>query len=79
MQTIQDLIHNLTDSGCDKETIDRICALCQAGNTEDAILCLRAFRCGLMDELHRSQARVDFLDYLVHQLQKEATKKPKTR
>ena len=79
MQATQDLIQNLTDSGCDAQTINRICALCQAGYTEDAIRSLRVFRCGLMDELHKSQARVDCLDYLVNQLQKETPKKPTTR
>ena len=79
MQAMQDLIQNLTDSGCDKETIERICSLCQAGYTEDAIKSLRAFRCGLMDELHKSQYRVDCLDYLVRQLQKETAKKSTTR
>lgn len=71
MQSSKELIRNLQDSGCDEETITRVCGLCQAGYTEDAIRSLRAFRGGLMEELHKSQAKVDCLDYLVHKLQKE--------
>ena len=70
MQESKELIQNLKDSGCDEETIERVCGLCQAGYTEDAIRSLRVFRGGLMEELHQSQHRVDCLDYLVHKLQK---------
>ena len=76
MQDEQTLIQNLADSGCDAETSARICRLYRAGYVDDAIRSLRCFRCVLMDELHRSQARVDCLDYLVHRLQKEAPRKP---
>ena len=32
---------------------------------------LRKHRCGLMDSLHESQERVDCLDFLVWQMEKE--------
>ena len=72
MQDEQNIIQNLRDSGCGEETVTRIYGMYQAGQIDDAIRSLRSFRCGLMDELHESQSKVDCLDFLVHRLQKEA-------
>ena len=69
-----DLIQSLKDSGCDDETVNRINSLYQAGYIDDAIRGLRSFRGGLMDQLHKSQAKVDCLDFLVYRMQKEVKK-----
>jgi hypothetical protein len=42
-----------------------------AGQREDAIRCLRRHRCTLMDLLHESQGRVDRLDLLLREMQKD--------
>ena len=72
MQDEQSIIQNLRDIGCGEEAVTRINGMYQAGLIDDTIRSLRAFRCGLMDELHESQSKVDCLDFLVHRLQKEA-------
>ena len=77
MRDEQSIIQNLRDSGCGEETVTRIYGLYQAGLLDDAIRSLRSFRCGLIEELHESQSKVDCLDYLVHRLQKEAQREAK--
>ncbi|MCM1064945.1 MAG: hypothetical protein NC420_10840 [Eubacterium sp.] len=65
-----DIVQNLYDAGCDADIITDICRLYDAGRIRDAVRILRRHRCGLMDDLHESQHRVDCLDYLVYQLEK---------
>ena len=72
MQDERSIIQNLRDSGCSEEMVTRIYGMYQAGQIDDAIRSLRSLRCGLMDELHESQSKVDCLDFLVHRLQKES-------
>ena len=62
---------NLLDAGCSDVSAVFVDQLVQAGRIPDAIHELRVIRCGLMDELHRSQRRVDCLDYLIRQIEKE--------
>lgn len=69
------MIQNLRDAGCDADKISEICRLCDAGQIQEAIRILRQHRCGLMDKLHQSQNRVDCLDYLVYEMQKELKEK----
>ena len=68
------MIQNLKDAGCDKDKISVVCGLCEAGQVQDAIRLLRQHRCGLMDDLHQSQERVDCLDYLVCKMEKTLEK-----
>ena len=64
-------IQNLHDAGCNKQQIENFlqceCTCC----IEDQIKMLRLYRIPLMDELHKSQEKVDCLDYLLYQLEKE--------
>ena len=48
-----------------------ICVLYEAGRMKDVIRTLRCHRCHLMDQLHESQTKVDCLDFLVYQIEKE--------
>lgn len=66
-----DIVQNLKDAGFEADEILDICRLHDAGNLKDAVRTLRRRRCDLMEELHESQNRVDCLDYLVYQLEKE--------
>lgn len=61
---------NLMDAGCSdvSAVVDQ---LVQAGRISDALHEMRVIRCNLMDELHQSQRRVDCLDYLIRQMEKE--------
>ncbi len=71
---IKALIDNLTDNGCSAEGERRAKALYEAGDMEALIRHLRKCRCDLVEEMHDSQRRVDRMDYLIRQAQKEAGK-----
>ncbi len=65
------MVQNLKDAGCSVQTIEKVCRLYGNGQVHDAIKALRKHRCGLMDNLHESQERVDCLDFLVWRMEKE--------
>ncbi len=67
-------IENLTDNGCSEEGTSRAKALYEAGDMEGLVKHLRKCRCDLVEEMHESQRRVDRMDYLIRQTQKEADK-----
>ena len=62
---IKALIENLTDNGCSREGTLRAKAL------YGLIKHLRRCRCDLVEEMHDSQRKVDRMDYLIRQAQKE--------
>ena len=62
---------NLLDAGCNAESAAFVNQLVQAGRLSDALHEMKVIRCDLMDELHQSQRRVDCLDYLIRQTEKE--------
>ena len=63
--------HNLLDAGCSDEAAAFVDQLYQAGRISDALHKMKIIRCDLMDELHRSQRKVDCIDYLIRQTEKE--------
>ena len=65
------LIQNLTDAGCTGEVAQRIIQLCNDGNLPDALRLMKKDRCRLMDELHESGRKVDCLDFLIRNTEKE--------
>ena len=62
------IITGLFDMGCEQSAIDEACVLMNSGHTEDLIKHLRRYRCELMDQMHKSQKRVDCMDYLIRQV-----------
>ena len=68
---IKALIENLTDNGCSREGALRAKALYEAGDIDGLIKYLRRCRCNLVEEMHDSQRKVDRMDYLIRQVQKE--------
>ena len=66
------LIENLAENGCSMESTLRAKAFYEAGDIDGLIKYLRKFRCDLVEEMHDSQRRVDRMDYLIRQIQKEA-------
>ena len=71
---IKALIENLTDNGCSREGTLRAKALYEAGDIDGLIKHLRRCRCDLVEEMHDSQRKVDRMDYMIRQIQKEADK-----
>ena len=65
---------NLLDDGCMEQTAYFVDQLYLAGRLSDALHEMKAFRCDLMDAVHQSQRRVDCLDYLIRQTEKEIKK-----
>lgn len=62
---------NLSDAGCSETVIREIMALSKNGRIPEALQEMKRDRCRLMDELHESGRKVDCLDYLIRQTEKE--------
>ena len=62
---------NLLDAGCSDESASFVNGLVQTGRLTDALHEMKVIRCDLMDALHQSQRKVDCLDYLIRQTEKE--------
>ncbi len=71
---VKALIENLTDSGCFAAGKKRAKALYEAGDMDELVKYLRKCRCDLVEEMHDSQRKVDRMDCLIRQTQKEADK-----
>ena len=67
----QDVKDTLLDAGCSEIAAQAVERLYNAGALSDALHRMRLLRCDLVDELHQSQRRVDCLDYLIRQTEKE--------
>ena len=70
MDTVK-ILENLSDMGCDDKQIYFMKKMYEEGDTDTLLRDLRKCRCHLMDELHESQKKVDNLDFLIRQIQKE--------
>lgn len=68
---IEKLRSGLADVGCMPDESDAIVQMCICGNMKDALQKMRKNRCRLMDELHESGRKVDCLDFLIRQTEKE--------
>ena len=71
MKDIKAVKHNLLDAGCREQTADIVQQLYLAGRLSDALHEMKVFRCDLMEALHQSQRKVDCLDYLIRETEKE--------
>jgi len=69
-RTIENMGRALSDAGCSQEAIQKAERLLDAGQIRDLIRHLRICRCDLMEDLHKSQRRVDRIDYLIRQTEK---------
>ena len=61
----------IRDIGQSEESAERICALLQDHRKREAGQKLRMLRCRLMDELHACQRKVDQLDWLIRETEKQ--------
>ena len=62
---IEKILINMVDAGCAGEDIERVRRLHEAGLDDDIVRCLRRCRCDLIEELHKSQRKVDCIDHLI--------------
>ena len=66
----EELMRGLSDAGCDAVACAAIGSLLEAGNTREMLRRMRLQRCALVDEMHKSQQKIDRLDYLIHAQEK---------
>ena len=71
--------NNLLNAGCSEESAVIVERLCSAGRLDDALHQMRVLRCDLVDEMHRSQRKVDCIDHLIRQTEKEIKSKSERR
>ena len=62
---------HLLNVGCPEDSVQAVERLINAGQLGDALHQMRIIRCDLMEDLHQSQRRVDCLDHLIRQTEKE--------
>ena len=60
----------LTEIGCSADKREQILSLLAADRLPEARQRMRGLRCGLMEELHVTQRRVDQLDWLIRETEK---------
>ncbi len=71
----REVMENLKDAGCSKDTVERFLMLLADGSYSEQQKLLRAERTQLLDALHVAQKHIDCLDYLIYQLQKHHDEK----
>ena len=71
MSTKEQLIQGLSDAGCSVETVERIGCLYEAGSYDDVLHQMKVQRCILIDEMHESQRKVDRMDFLIRNQEKQ--------
>lgn len=64
------ILQILKDAGCEPETVTLFLKLCEDGKTGDQLCLLAKHRKNLLTEIHREQAKLDCLDYLIYQIKK---------
>ena len=62
------------DAGCCRETVERFLALGDAGDVQGQLQLLAQHRKCLLEKVHREERRIQCLDYLVYQMEKESPK-----
>ena len=71
MSIKEQLIQGLSDAGCSTETAKRIGTLYECGSFDEMLHQMKVQRCALIDEMHESQRKVDRMDFLIRQQEKQ--------
>ena len=61
----------LKDCGCDERTAEQFLAYEKEDRTKDQIRLLNKSRRSLMDDLHKSQKKVDCIDFIIRELEQK--------
>jgi len=69
--SVQSVIMNLKDAGCNPETVEEFLALDGEGKIGEQLKLLARQRQQLLEQVHREEKCIDCLDYLVHKLNKK--------
>ena len=60
----------LSDAGCGQDAIEKAVRLLETDRKDDLIRHLRLCRCSLIEDMHKTQRRVDCMDYLIRMAEK---------
>lgn len=71
MSVKEQLIQGLSDAGCSPETAEKIGTLYEAGSYDEVLHQMKVQRCVLIDEMHKSQRRVDRMDFMIRNQEKQ--------
>ncbi len=71
MSVKEQLIQGLSDAGCSVKTVERISTLYEAGSYDEMLHQMKVQRCMLIDEMHKSQRKVDRMDFLIRDQEKQ--------
>lgn len=69
---LTDYQNSLRELGCSTELTVAVMQLLRSGDTQNAALLLRRHKHLLLAELHRTEQKVDLLDFLLYQLKNTA-------
>ncbi len=70
----ESLLTGMTDAGCTTEEIGIAESLLETDSLSELTKFLKQCRCGLLEQMHESQKRVDLMDYLIRQTEKQTVK-----
>ncbi len=65
------MIGSLSDIGLSDVQKETVKMYFESGQTSEMVRYLKKCRCGLIDEMHESQRKVDRMDYLIRKAEKE--------
>ncbi|MCC8137932.1 MAG: hypothetical protein LIO76_07710 [Clostridiales bacterium] len=68
------IIQNMKDAGCDEACIREFLLEYRQGEKKKCDMLLNRHRRRLLDQLHREQKKIDYLDYLSYQMKKQEGK-----
>ena len=68
------LRENLKDAGCGPDMICRCEVLAQGEKKAELMRALSLHRKALLDTVHENERRIDYLDYLIYQIEKQGKK-----
>ncbi len=74
-QSEEAIEQNLRDAGCDEDCICEFMEDMDQNKEAAGMKVLRKHRSKLLDAMHREPKRIDCLDYLIYQMQKNKVKK----
>lgn len=67
----ESIVQNMEDAGCGEETIEQFLKCLKKGSVDQQLLLLSRYRRSLLEKLHEGQKKIDCLDYLIYQIQKQ--------
>ncbi len=66
----EDIIQNMKDAGCSRDTIKSCMDCMEKGSIEELLKKLDNHRGALLNKIHEGEKQIDCLDYLVYQIGK---------